>query len=92
MSHTCSVCGFAESTELDREHYLSTFLDGWWDFTALCLADGSVQPAEDLIYVDSYVFFGPDRLTTVALPSEKVCEGVWEFESYAREGEQDACA
>lgn len=90
MTHTCSVCGFAESTELDRELYLSTFLNGWWDFTALCLADGSVQPAEDLIYVDSYVFFGADRLTTVALPSEKVCEGVWEFESYAREGEQDA--
>lgn len=88
MTHTCSVCSFEESTELDRELYLSTLLGGWWDFTAL-YQDGSLQSAEELIYLDTSVFFGSDNCAIVTFPSKTIYEGVWEFESYAREGEQD---
>ena len=63
MTHTCSVCAFEETAEIDRELYLETLLSGYWDFYAS--VDGEeTQLAMDLVFADLSLSFGDDHSVT----------------------------
>lgn len=48
MSHTCSVCSYVESTEIDRELYLESLLPGYWDLWEQMHNDSTVPSDQDV--------------------------------------------
>ena len=77
MTHTCSVCAFEETAEIDRELYLETLLSGYWDFYAS--VDGEeTQLAMDLVFADLSLSFGDDHSVTFTQSSD-VLQSTWNF-------------
>lgn len=50
-SHSCVFCCFTESTEIDREQYVESLLDGYWDLWSI---DHDIGSTEE-IYLDSFI-------------------------------------
>ena len=98
MTHTCSVCTFTESTEIDRELYLDAILPGYWDLWSVDHLDD-----DDPAHAGApFLFEGGDRITYLNFGEDRSCQiimslangnykgaGVWELANYIDSGDEE---
>lgn len=79
MTHTCIVCAFTETVELDHELYLETVLPGHWDYYG-DFSSGELEPASSSNIVGLYLSFGDCHSVTLKQATLEAETGTWEFE------------
>lgn len=84
MSHTCSVCGLEESTEMDRAVYLETLLPGYWEGNGLFRESEFYSAYRFNIPLDM-LHFGENRSFAGRINMEEVA-GTWSFLEYEEDG------
>lgn len=85
MTHTCTACGAAESTEIDREIYLQQALAGHWDFYVMQTASQTVTTYQLADNVVGVYFQASEDGTAKLYDSETLFDVTWEFLEYAEE-------
>ena len=88
MSHSCSICAFEESIDIDRELYLETLLPGYWDFFGMYDDTGFIQ-ASRLTLSGIEFHFGENKSATFSMPQEGAQQLTWSFDSYKHEDGYD---
>lgn len=87
MTHTCDTCNFEETTELDREVFLETLLEGYWEFSGIFTEDSFYSayqestPGEMLRFSEGKTVSGSYNAAEIS--------GTWELDNYVREEETD---
>ena len=99
MTHTCSVCAFAETTEIDRELYLDTMLPGYWDLWSMDY-DGTFLNGADYLFGSirndhedrsAYLHFGENRSCQITMKlsgGRYNGAGTWELIDYIDSGDE----
>ncbi len=88
MSHTCSICAFEESADIDRELYLETLLPGYWDLFGMYDDTGFIQASRLTLYGIGF-HFGENRSATFSMPQKGAQQLTWSFDSYKLEDGYD---
>lgn len=86
MTHVCSVCSHAETTEIDRALYLGTLLPGHWDFFAVW-QDDELSFAQQLEFLDLHLYFDTDGGAALTTPENGTVQGTWTFDSFVQDGD-----
>ena len=86
MMHSCSICEFEETQELDRGIQLETMIPGLWEFYGLYQGE-TFYPAYSLPVPGDQLTFGSDR-SVAGMVDQVSFSGTWEFTEY-QEREDD---
>ena len=89
MSHTCLVCSYVETTEIDRELCLESLLPGYWDFFGM-YTDTGYTPAAKVNILGIGFHFAADKTATFHMPETGTQQVTWSFDSYKQENGSDS--